>query len=234
MKNIVIFGAGVPNKFGYDFVEKSRIEGHNVTVFSHTDHGLNNPQNIVIDYSNYNECDKKFDDFILNNKQPIDIIFFNHTGGYYPSFVKDPYAKPNLELYSSTLNTQVVIPHLFISKTINLMSDKSKTVFSTNSSGMSLNYRMGTEKLVGFVGANTWKINMMFGYANAREKNITYCCISPSINYENPEIFKRYKEQDFNLLYNFIHNYDDSFNGKIVTFWGHNKLYTLNLDVGLL
>jgi len=220
--NIVIFGAGIPGQFGYDFVQKVRGEGHNVTVFSHKEHVDKHPQNITIEYGDYQSCEKTFDQFLIDNNSEIDFLIFNQSGGVYPFFIRDGYEKPNLQQYQYTLNSQVVIPHLFISKTINKMKDGSKTIFFCNTSGLTLEdrFRMGTDVLVGYVGANAWKVNMMYGYAKARTKNITYCCMAPSIRYHTPEGVERYKNQDFNLLYNWVFSVDDTSNGKIMTCWG--------------
>lgn len=228
--NIVIFGAGIPGQFGYDFVQKVRGEGHNVTVFSHKEHIDKHPQNIAIQYGNYEECEKIFDKFLLDNSSDIDLLIFNQSGGIYPVFNNnDGYRSPNLREYQYTLNSQVVIPHLFIGKTINKMKDGSKTIFFCNTSGLTQEdrFREGTSTLVGYVGANAWKVNMMYGYAKSRTKNITYCCLTPSIQYHTTEGKERYKNQDFNILYNWVFSVDDTANGKIKVYWGDPVVKTL-------
>ena len=226
--NVVIFGAGTPDKFGYDFVQKSRQEGHRVTVFSHKDHGVNHKDHYVINYDNLNNCEHAFNAFLENNKEKIDIIIYNTLGGNYPTYEHFGYLKPDLQSYNHTFNTHFLVPHLFIAKTINRMNENGKTIFFASTLGLSVsNERQGTEQMVGYASGNIWKVNMMLGYAAARTKNITYCCISPSLRYKTIEGFKRYKEQDFDLMYNFIYNCDDSYNGKLVAVWGNNKVMTV-------
>ena len=227
--NIVIFGAGTPDKFGYDFVQKSRQEGHRVTVFSHKDHGISHVDHYVIDYNNLNNCEFVFNTFLENNKDKIDILIYNTLGGNYPTLEYFGYNTPDLSLYQHTFNTHFVVPHLFIAKSIHRMNENAKTIFFASTLGLNFNdSRKGTEQMVGYASGNIWKVNMMLGYANNRKKNITYCCISPSIQYKTIEGFKRYKEQDFELLYNFIYNCDDSYTGKLIAIWGDNKILTVN------
>ena len=227
--NIVIFGAGTPDKFGYDFVKKSREEGHRVTVFSHKDHGVNHPDHYVINYSDLNNCEHVFNQFLNKNKDKIDILIYNTLGGNYPTFEHFGYVNPNLNEYQHTFNTHFIVPHMFIAKTIGRMNDNSKTIFFASTLGLSFgDDRNNTAQMVGYASGNIWKVNMMLGYAKTRQKNITYCCISPSLRYKTPEGFARYKNQDFDLMYNFIYNCDDSYNGKLVAVWGADKVLTIN------
>jgi nucleoside-diphosphate-sugar epimerase len=50
--NIVVIGGGKPGKFGNDFCNRARSEGHDVYVISHKDYGTNDPKHIVADFDN--------------------------------------------------------------------------------------------------------------------------------------------------------------------------------------
>ena len=42
--NIVVIGGGKPERFGNDFCNRARADGHDVYVISHKDYGTNDPK----------------------------------------------------------------------------------------------------------------------------------------------------------------------------------------------
>ena len=50
-KNILVVGAGNPDKFGQHFVKKTREEGNRVIVFSHKNHNTSNVDDRHINYN---------------------------------------------------------------------------------------------------------------------------------------------------------------------------------------
>lgn len=214
--NIIVFGGGTVGKFGNDFCLRARQEGHNVIIFSHKDNGQGDTQQFVIDYRNIDSSKKIFEQ-ILNNLPCIDLIFFNQVGGGYPSG-DDLFNDVNMSEYQYTLNSHVVIPHLFLSMVQDKLSENSKVINMTSNLAFEYDKEGWLATLVGYASGKAWATQLIQGYAKAKKNNTIYFTLSPSINYESEEGKLKYKKW-FESTYNLIFSSDSSYNGKIISAW---------------
>ena len=209
-KNILVVGAGTPNKFGHQFVEKARAEGNRVIVFSHKNHNTGNTDDRYINYSNINQIKDKCVE-LRNEVSVIDIILFNQVGSGYPDNITQLFNEPNLFEYHQTIDSAVAIPHLIIASLYNNLIVGSKVVYM--GSTMALEYeREHYVSGVGYPSAKSFAMHLISAMARCRTKEVTFSSICPYFLYDQPEVYKHIFEQ----TYNYILTHDDSVNGKVV------------------
>ncbi len=208
--NIIVLGGGGKGRFGNDFVNKARSEGHRVIVLSHREHNTGNSDDRVINYRNI-ESIKPVLQQISKEIPVIDIMLFNQNGAAYPFSAEELFAEPNIWEYNNLINVHVVVPHLIISMLLNNLSDGSKVVFM--SSTMAFEYdRPNFGSMVGYPAAKSFVTHLMSSMARSRTKNITFSAVCPFFMYNEPEKY----QETLQYLYTHIFQHDDTMNGKIV------------------
>jgi hypothetical protein len=213
--NIVVIGGGTPGKFGNDFCNRAKSEGHDVYIMSHIDHGTNDPKHIV---ANFNSPDiflhyyKK----LIQNLDTIDILLYNSNGG---GGIFDASQLQSIGRYEGVdweigLKTHVIIPHMIILESLKKMSKGSGIVFMTTDQSYNLSKTQNTS-FVGYAGFKGIQNHLMIGLAYNNDKEAIATSVSTHFPYENK------KEYDimFDKIYNYITTLTDKSNGKIRSFW---------------
>jgi hypothetical protein len=207
--NIIILGGGTKGKFGNDFVQQARSEGHRVIVFSHINHYTFNVDDRILNYTDIKKTDYALWQIVWE-MPVIDLIVFNQKGSGYPQ-TQDILSEPNFENYNFLMLNHVIMPHLVISKLYNNLNTGSKVVFI--GSTMAFEYdRDHSASEIGYPGAKSFATHLMSSLARVRTKPITFSTLCVHLPYDQPDFYK----QVFEKLYNYILTHDDSFNGKIV------------------
>ena len=209
-KNILVVGGGTPGKFGNQFVNKAREDGHRVVNFSHKDHNTGHVDDRHINYNDVKQIKTKCAE--LASEMPvIDIILFNQNGAGYPGITEQLFKEPNLLEYNQTITRAVAVPHQIIVSLYNSLNTGSKVVYM--GSTMSFLYdRENYIEHVGYPSAKSFAMHLISAMAKCRTKEITFSCMCPYFLYHKPDVYKNIFEQ----TYNYILNHDDSYNGKIV------------------
>ena len=209
-KNILVVGAGNPDKFGQHFVKKTREEGNRVIVFSHKNHNTSNVDDRHINYNDTAHVKNKCVE--LSNELPvIDIILFNQVGSGYPDNPTQFFNEPNVDEYNKSIAGAVVIPHLIIASLYNNLVVGSKVVYM--GSTMALEYeREHYVSGVGYPSGKSFAMHLISSMARCRTKEVTFSSMCPYFLYDQPELYK----QTFEQTYNYILTHDDSMNGKLV------------------
>lgn len=221
--NIIVFGGGTVGKFGNDFCLRARREGHNVIIFSHKSNNTDDSQQYVINYADIESCETMFKQ-VLSGLEKIDLILFNQVGGTYPSH-DALYTVPSEKEYQYTLNTHVLIPHLFLVLANDRLSSSCKVINMTSNVGFEYD-NIAVAGLVGYGSGKAFATHLIQGLARLRKNNVTYFSISPSCNYDSEEGKAKYPLW-MNSLYDFILSATDEYNGEIVSAWDikeHRKI----------
>jgi hypothetical protein len=209
-KNILVVGAGIPGKFGNQFVTKARDDGNRVIVFSHKDHKTNHIDDRYIKYDDTKQVKSKCVE-LANELPVIDIILFNQNGSGYPSSTNQLFNEPNPVEYHHSIDRAVTIPHLIIASLYNNLINGSKVLYM--GTAMALQYeREFYPEGVGYPGAKSYAMHLISTMARCRTKEITFSCMCPYFLYDKPDLYK----QTFDQTYNYILTHDDSVNGKLM------------------
>lgn len=220
MNIIVLGGGGKPGKFGKDFVNKAREQGHRVIVLSHRDHMTGNTDDRTINYRNL-ESIKPVLQNIAKELPVIDIILFNQNGAGYPFSAEELFVEPNISEYNSLINIHVAVPHLIVAMLYENLIEGSKVIFM--SSTMAFEYdRNNFGSMVGYPAAKSFVTHLMSSMSRSRTKNVTFSAVCPYFMYNEPEKY----QETLQHLYTHIFEHDDTLNGKImVQSWESGKAY---------
>lgn len=211
--NILILGGGKTGKFGNDFAERARTEGHQVFIFSHKKNEKNDNDQYVIDYDNLDNTKKVFEE-VLQKIDTVDIILLNQNGRSYPYFDQHDIENVEIQLYINSLHFHVTISHLLISCAYKKLQDNSKIIFM--STGLAFQYnRNDYHAHYGYGGFKSLMTHIMLGLAHSRKKKIIHTILSPHFTYNDLPNYKKV----FNNCYDWVFAHDDSCNAKIFGAW---------------
>lgn len=216
--NIVILGGGSVGRFGNDFAQRARNQGHKVIIFSHKINGQNDTDQYVIDYNDIDKTKQVYTNAI-NDIEQIDLILLNQNGDSYP-YINQQDEAPEVDAnqYYRSLNIHVVSSHLLISTCHSKLHDKSKVVYM--STGLAFNLlRDNYHQHYGYGAYKSMMSNLMIGFAKNRKKKITYTVFSPHFPYDDRDTYKLV----FENCYKWIFEHDDTFNGSVVAGWDYNS-----------
>lgn len=213
--NIVVIGGGAPGRFGNDFCNRARSDGHDVYVISHKDYGYNDPRQIVADFDNIPRFLEKFKT-LTDHLEQIDILLYNSNGNAYPTnpeFLKST-GRVSVEHWERALRLHVIIPHMLAIESLKKMTKGCGIVFMT--SGMSyMLSRTEWTNFVGYAGFKGMQNQLMIGLAHHNDKGVIVTCAAPHFAYDNPERYKIVLDN----AYEYITNLTDDANGKIREIW---------------
>lgn len=220
MNIIVLGGGGSPGKFGKDFVDKARGQGHRVIVLSHRDHMTGIADDRVINYRNIDSIKPVLQN-IAKEIPAIDVILFNQNGSAYPFSTEELFTEPNISEYTNLINIHVAVPHLVVATLYNNLKEGSKVVFI--SSTMAFEYdRSNFGSMVGYPAAKSFVTHLMSSMSRSRTKNVTFSAVCPYFMYNEPEKY----QETLQHLYTHIFEHDDALNGKImIQSWEPGKAY---------
>jgi len=219
--NIIVIGGGTPGKFGNDFCNRAKSEGHDVYIMSHVDHGTNDPKHKVADFFNTENFLHQFKE-LTKHLDTIDILLYNSNGG---GGVWDPMQLQSIGRHSGVdwevgLRVHVTIPHAIIIEALKKMSKGSGIVFMTTEQSYNLKKTQNTP-FVGDSGFKGIQNHLMIGLAYNNDKEAIATSVSTHFPYENK------KDYDilFEKIYNYITTLTDESNGKIRSFWKNDPEY---------
>jgi len=209
--NIVVIGGGKPGKFGNDFCNRARSEGHDVYVISHRDYGTNDPKQIVADYNNVSDFLEKFKN-LTNHLDKIDIVLYNTNAYSYPGTPEhlQSTGTVSLEQWEQSLKLHVVIPHSIALESLKKMSKGSGIVFMTSGMSYDLKRTTWTDR-AGYAGFKGMQNHLMIGLAYHNDKEAIVTCIAPYFPYEDKEKYISV----LNNAYEYITTLTAESNGKI-------------------
>jgi NAD(P)-dependent dehydrogenase (short-subunit alcohol dehydrogenase family) len=219
--NIVVIGGGKPGKFGNDFCNRARSEGHDVYVISHKDYGTNDPKQIVADFNNVAEFLEKFKN-LTNHLDKIDVLLYNSNGHSYPGRPEELQSTggSSLAQWEKALRLHVAIPHALAIEALKKMTKGCGIVFMT--SGMSYDLkRTNWTANVGYAGFKGMQNHLMIGLAHHNDKEAIVTCIAPHFPYDNAEKYSNV----LNIAYEYITNLTEENNGRIRGIWDNSPKY---------
>jgi NAD(P)-dependent dehydrogenase (short-subunit alcohol dehydrogenase family) len=213
--NICVIGGGrAKGRFGRDFCDRARVEGHNVYVLSHKDYNLNDPRHLWADFNNHNDVVAKFAQ-LIESIDHIDIFIYNTTSdsGSFPHLDRHFQSTTNGDLaqgWHDTVDLHAVIPHMLCVAALNKMSATSKLVFMVTGLAMYFNRTEWNEQ-VGYASGKAAQIFLMLAFSTFNDRKAISTAISPHFDYTNPVNY----EIVFNKAYDHILDMNQNQNGKI-------------------
>jgi NAD(P)-dependent dehydrogenase (short-subunit alcohol dehydrogenase family) len=215
MNILVIGGGGQPGRFGKDFCDRARVNGHSVYVISHRDYGTGDPKQISADFNNPSSVVDAFRT-VMQGVDHLDIMLYNSSAYGYPNNVNSFQSTAQVDIQKHYLNYNVYVlcPHLLSIEALKIMNKNSKIIFLTT--GLTLSWMWEEEnsdfiRLAGYTGGKSFQNHLMIALANHNDKEVTVTSLSPHFDYKNIDAYKRSLE----LTYNRILNVEARDNGKI-------------------
>lgn len=215
--NICVIGGGGPKgKFGRDFCDRARAEGHNVYVLSHKDHNQGDVRHAWADFGNVESVVDAFTQLVADI-DCIDIFVYNSNPvPQRPSLDTDYKSTSTVtsEMWYNTITGQAIIPHRLCIEALKKMSANSKLVFLV--SGLAIPYNEHNyTNLVGYSTGKAIQIFMMKAFAEHNDRGAIASAVSPHFDYKNVD---RYQTTVDNV-YRYILDINQSENGKIKNFY---------------
>ena len=220
--NICVIGGGGPTgKFGRDFCDRARAEGHDVYVLSHKDRNQEDPKQTCADFTNVNSVVGAFNQ-LTADIDCIDIFVYNsNPRPCRPSLATDftSTSKFDATFWNDTITGHATIPHMLCIQALKKMSANSKLVFLV--SGLAIDYdRVDYVETAGYATGKAAQVFLMMGFAHCNDRGAIATALSPHFDYDNVENYKN----TFNSAYQYIINIDQKQNGKILRLsWGNIK-----------
>lgn len=212
--NICVIGGGGPTgKFGRDFCDRARAEGHNVYVLSHQDYHQGDPKQVWANFDNVNLVIDTFKQ-LTADIDCIDIFVYNsNPQPCRPSLERD--FKSNSKIaetqWNDTITKHATIPHLLCIEALKKMSTNSKIVFLI--SGLAIDYdRVDNVETVGYATGKAAQVFLMMAFAHCNDRGAIATAIAPHFDYDDVETYK----STFNSAYQYITDIDQKQNGKIL------------------
>jgi len=201
---ICVFGPGnQPGRFGYDFCERARAAGHEVTAFSHLPH----QGHVLIDYNDIAGTVEKFEQVITG--QDTQLVLYNATCASYPSwdqaFGRDH--KIQQDHWYHAVNVHAVLPHALALCAQRHMPKNSAMIFM--GSGMARAFdRDHNTNLAGYAGGKAMQTHLMLSLAHHNTNDMIFSSIFP---YFGAEVY----DSVLNKIFDHATNIDRTSNGKI-------------------
>ena len=213
--NICVIGGGGPTgKFGRDFCDRARDEGHNVYVLSHKNHKQTDHRQM---WANFKNIENVLDTFkkLTADVECIDIFIYNSSPGTGPFPHNENHFKStsaaSIKGWHDTIDVYGVIPHLLCVTALNKMSSTSKLVFLV--SGLAMNFDRDTwTEAVGYSAGKATQIFLMLALSVHNDRGAIATAIAPHFDYNNVGSYK----STFDNVYQYILNIDQQQNGKIL------------------
>jgi hypothetical protein len=213
--NICVVGGGTPGKFGYDFVQRARLDGHVVKVLSHRDHGHNDSDSEFANFNNSADVLEKFQN-LIKDFDNLDIFLYNSNPGGYPYGASEfqSTTSVNEDAYIHTLKAHVIIPHFLATESLKNMLPGSKIIFMTTGLVMDLRRKMLAD-MSGYAGGKAWQTQLMLSLAQHNDRKVIVSAISPFFSRDNQEKYRSVVDK----IYNYVFEHDFEHNGKIAEFY---------------
>lgn len=191
--NILVIGGGGPTgKFGRDFCDRARLEGHSVYVISHVDYNTNDPKQISADFENPSAVISAFAT-VTKELTHLDMMLYNSSIGSYPGSTSDYCSTTAVSIARHYLNYNVYVlyPHLLSIQALKKMDATSKIIFLTT--GLTLRTwdvnELEYNRHSGYAGGKAFQNHLMSGLANNNDKGVTVLSVSPHFDYNNESAY---------------------------------------------
>ena len=174
--NILVIGPGNDdNRFGRQFVNKSKNENHIVYEFSFR-LATETPDQIT----------KRFRQFIIDI-DTIDIMLYNVMAGHYPGEPEEFEVHHTVDFHkwSETTLSNVGLPHMFALSCLTKMNENSSIVFMTSTGSYLPPIDKSLSKYAGYFGSKSAQNYLMWALADNNDKQVTVCSIAPHFPYED-------------------------------------------------
>jgi len=209
--NIVVFGGGEPGKFGNDFCNLARSQGHNVFILSHRDYATGDPQH---SYTDVSERQTVVNDFnrLTQSIDHIDIFVYNGRVDGYPSNPDNFKSTATISSFNwhANLYITVVLAHVLSVEALKKMSSGSKIVFLTTRMALEFERTEYTE-FAGYAGLKAAQTHLMIALAHHNDRGAFVSSVSPHFQYDDRSKY----EIVFKRVYDYILEFDQTQNGKI-------------------
>ena len=215
MNIVVIGGGGSTGKFGRDFCDRARNEGHSVYVISHKDYSTGDAKQISADFTDPASVVNAFNT-VIRGVDHLDIMLYNSSAGGYPIQAVDYKSTSTVSIQQHYLNYNlyVLYPHLLSIESLKKMDVSSKIIFLTT--GLTTSWMWEDEskdfnRLAGYIGGKSFQNHFMIGLATHNDKGVTVTSLSPHFDYQNIDSYNR----SLTLTYNRIMNILPRDNGRL-------------------
>lgn len=216
--NIVVSGGSTPNKFGYDFVQKARQDGHRVLVLSHRSYV--DTDTLTANFTNLENTVHVFQK-LIDNVDRIDLFLYNsNLSGDYQGGWPNKYqhyqtnATVNEKLYMHGFRVHVMIPHALCLEALRKMDHNSKICFMTTDMVYDPERTVHIDR-VGYTGGKIYQHQLMLALAEYNDVGATVSSVSPHFNYDNQQEYA----EIFKVTYEHLISHNSFFNGKVFKCW---------------
>jgi short-subunit dehydrogenase len=192
--NILVIGPGqTSGKFGKDFCELARNDGHDVFTISHGYSKKVEPTQIFADFNDIESMNNAFDT-LTKEFVHLDMMLYNSNySGSFPNDETQMFNETSMvptTAYLESLQIQVICPHFFAIKALSKMTNGDRIVFMTTG----LTYARFDENVytaryahhVGYIGSKSYQNALMMGLAENNQKSVIVASIAPHFPYEDP------------------------------------------------
>lgn len=220
MKICVIGGNGEVGRFGRDFCDLARADGHEVYVLSHDGHMPTDPPLIPFDdkhvfakFGNSSKVYVKAFNDLLKDVDKLDIMLYNSNSWSYPSEI-DQFQSTSSFIengWEHAIRIHAAIPHALSLAALHKMDSTSKVVFVTSGLSFTLDRDYCTEE-AGYAGCKGAQNQLMIALAHHNDKGVTFTSFAPDFSYHNP----KYYQETLGKVYNHVMTVGPEMNGKIV------------------
>lgn len=215
MNICVIGGGGEEGRFGRDFCDRARNDGHDVYVLSHRPSEENNSRHTWANFNSVSSVVSAFERLTADLAH-IDIFVYNSKPrqefpgqpDHYVSNCQEEFVLPQ---WHKTINGYAVLPHLLSIAALKKMSERSKLVFLV--SGLATNFdRDYFTHCVGYATGKAAQAFLMLALAHHNDRGAIATAVSP--HFDDPYTYKNV----FDNSYRYILDIDYQQNGKIQNF----------------
>lgn len=190
--NILVIGPGqTSGKFGKDFCELARNDGHDVFTISHGYSKKVESTQIFADFNHIESMEHAFDE-LTKEVAHLDMMLYNSNHVDIPNETQmfTETSTVPATAYRESLQIQVICPHFFAIKALSKMTSGDRIVFMTTG----LTYARFDENAytaryahhVGYIGSKSYQNALMMGLAEHNQKNVIVSSIAPHFPYEDP------------------------------------------------
>lgn len=211
--NILVIGGGAKGRFGNDFVNRARDDGHRVLVVSHKDHGYDNEDHVVADFNSTEDVMQTVEN-LLSKIDKLDIFLYNTVAGAGP-WIPEHFQSTSKFFPESdwlfNLRVNVIIPNNLSIIALKKMSKGSKLVFMTTGRSYYIE-DTSDPHIPSYYGGKAFQNHIMIGFGMYNDKGAIASSITGHFDYPNPEVYRIL----FEKAYQHVMNLDESHNGKVI------------------
>ena len=219
--NIVVIGGGEPGKFGNDFCNRARSEGHRVFILSHKNYHNQDPLHHYADFTNPDVVVDAFNKLTKNIDQ-IDLFVFNTNGYGGPGFPSDfkSTASINIDSYNTGIYYTVILPHLLTVEAFKKMSTGSRFAFLSTRMALEYKRTMYTE-MAAYAGTKAYQIHLMIALSHHNDKGAIGTTVCPHFPYDEPDNYKKV----FDMTYTYILNFEKNANVEFIAHFDNFHIF---------